>query len=134
MSTFACFEPAPIYTSLAHGGIVKFVYCPKCKELRVKPWYSLRAWCSRCRDYGREIPVPRTAYTYVLYALILTIFVLIYTYTSSDETIFLLGSVAGLICAFIIQAFEISRGERIARAKIKATKSDVSGFRKKGWL
>ncbi len=113
---------------------MKFVYCPKCKELRVKPWYAQRAWCSRCRENGREIPVPRTVYTYVLYALILAIFAMVYTYTSSDELIFLLGSVVGLITAFILQAIEISRGERIARAKIKATRSDATTFRKKGWL
>lgn len=119
---------------MAHGGSVKFVYCPKCKELRVKPWYSVRAWCSRCREHGREIPVPRTALTYVLYALILVVFGMVYTYTRSDEVIFLLGSILGLVGAFIIQAVEISRGERIARAKIKATKSDAQKFRKKGWL
>jgi len=134
MFTFGCSEPAPIYTPLDNGSSVKFVYCPKCKELRVKPWYSLRAWCSRCREPGREIPIPRTVYTYMLYALMLIILALVYAYTNSDEMIFLIGGVVGLICAFVIQAFEISRGERIARAKIKATKSDASGFRKKGWL
>jgi len=134
MSTFACSEPASIYTSLVHGEGVKFVYCPKCKELRVRPWYSLRAWCSRCRESGREIPVPRTVYTYVLYALIFGTFALVYMYTDSDQMIFLLGGIVGLVGAFVIQAFEISRGERFARAKIKATKSDVPGFQKKGWL
>lgn len=134
MSTFAYSEPAVIYTSFPLRSDVKFVYCPKCKELRVKPWYSQRAWCSRCREGGREIPVPRTMYTYVLYALMLSTFALVYMYTESDSMIFLLGSIVGLIGAFVIQAFEISRGERIARAKIKTTKSDVPKFRKKGWL
>jgi hypothetical protein len=134
MSTFALPLPALIYTTSTHGDCVKFVYCPKCKELRVKPWYSFRAFCSRCRDDGREIPVPRTAYTFALYALILVVFALVYLYTNSDNFIFLISAIAGLVAAFIIQAVEISRGERFARAKIKATKSDAAGFKQKGWL
>jgi hypothetical protein len=134
LSTFAWPQPAPIYTTSTHGGNVKFVYCPKCKELRVKPWYALRAFCSRCRDDGREISVPRTFNTFILYALILGVFALVYMYTSSDNFVFLIGMIACLVMSFAIQAVEISRGERYARARIKATRSDAVGFKKKGWL
>ena len=113
---------------------MKFVYCPRCKELRVRPWYTWKAWCSRCRQNAREISVPRTHLTYVLYALIALVFALIYTYTRTDETLFLYAGIGGLVATFIVQGVEISRGERIARARIKATKSDAKSFRKKGWL
>jgi uncharacterized protein (DUF983 family) len=113
---------------------VKFVYCPRCKELRVKPWYAIRAWCSRCRQDAKEIRVPRTFLSYLLIILIGSVFVLIFMYTRTDESILLYGGIGGLIATLVVQAIEISRGERFARARIKATKSDAKGFKKKGWL
>lgn len=112
--------------------VVKFIYCPKCKELRVKPWYGMRPWCSRCREEGREIRVPRTTMTYVLYAMILVVFGLVYMYTSSGGIIYIIGGVVGLVAAFVIQAVELSRGERQARARIKTTKADAAALRAKG--
>ncbi|UCE91844.1 MAG: hypothetical protein JSV90_01450 [Methanobacteriota archaeon] len=113
---------------------MKFIYCPKCKELRVKPWYSIRAWCSRCRQDAREIRVPRTAMSVVLIALIGIVFTVIYMYTRTDDPILLYAGIVGLIATFIVQGVEMARGERWARARIKATKSDAKGFRKKGWM
>lgn len=114
--------------------LVKFVYCHKCKELRVKPWYSMRARCARCRYDAREISIPRTVLSYVMYAFVLAVFVTIFLYTRTDSSIYLYGGIAGLIGCFIVQALEITRGERIARSRIKATKSDAPAFRKKGWF
>ncbi|UCE81009.1 MAG: hypothetical protein JSV94_00795 [Methanobacteriota archaeon] len=113
---------------------VKFVYCHKCKELRVKPWYSMRPRCARCRYDGREIIVPRTNLSYTVYFLVLAVFVTIFIYTRTHDNIFLYGGIACLVACFAVQAIEISRGERIARSRIKATKSDIPTFRKKGWL
>jgi len=113
---------------------VKFVYCPKCKELRIKPWYSTRPRCSRCRDNGRELKVPRTPLTFVAYALVVAILVLIYLYTRTDEAIYMYGGVVALVACFIVQAMDISRGERVARSRIKTARSDVEAFKKKGWL
>ena len=111
---------------------MKFVYCPRCKELRVKPWYTTRSRCARCRDEGRDIVTPRTTLTFVLYGMTLAVFALVYMYTSSDNFIFLLGGIVSLIIAFVIQAIEISRGERYARSKIKTTKADAATLRAKG--
>ena len=113
---------------------MKFVYCPKCKELRVKPWYALRPICSRCRDDAKEIVVKKTWLTYLLYALMVGIAAVVYIYTRSGNSLLLYAGIAGLVAAFIVQAVELSRGERVARARIKATKSDVKGFEAKGWL
>lgn len=112
---------------------VKFVYCPKCKELRIKPWYSIRAWCSRCRQDAKEIRVPRTLLSYILILLIGTVFVTIYMYTRTDDSMLLYVGIAGLIATLIVQAVDMSRGEQVARARIKATRSDAKSFRKKGW-
>jgi hypothetical protein len=132
MSTFASPLPALIYTTFANRDSVKFVYCPRCKELRVKPWYTTRARCARCRDEGREIATPRTVLTVLLYAMILMVFALIYMYTNSDNSIYLIGGIGGLIAAFVVQAFEISRGEKYARARIRTTKADAAELRAKG--
>ena len=132
MSTFARRLPAPIYTTFANRDGVKFVYCPKCKELRVKPWYTMRARCARCRDDGREISTPRTVLSFVLYAMILVVFALVYMYTNTDNPIFLIGGIVSLVAAFVIQGIEIARGERYARAKIKTTKADAAALRAKG--
>ena len=114
--------------------LVKFVYCSKCKELRVKPWYGIRPRCARCRYEGREIAVPRTAFTYVVYALVIAVFVTIFIYSRTHNSIFLYGGIAGLVACFIVQAFDMSRGEKVARSRIRATKSDAAAFRRKGWL
>lgn len=113
---------------------MKFAYCPKCKELRVKPWYAMRTICSRCRDDAREITVKRTWLSYLLYSMMGAILVLVYSYTRTDISILLYGAIAVLVGAFVVQALELSRGERVARSRIKATKSDVDGFKERGWL
>lgn len=100
--------------------------------MRVKPWYSLRAWCSRCRDEGREIRVPKSILTYILYAMILVVFALVYMYTDSRSAVYLIGAIVGLVASFVIQAVELSRGEKQARARIKTTKADAAASRSKG--
>lgn len=112
---------------------MKFVYCPKCKEMRVKPWYAIRPWCSRCRQDAKEIRVPRTVLSYVLILLIGEVFTTIFLYTRTDDSLLLYAGVAGLVATLIVQGVDMSRGERVARARIKATKSDAQSFRKKGW-
>ena len=113
---------------------MKFVYCAKCKELRVKPWYGIRPRCARCRYDAREIAVPRTTLSYIVYALVAVVFATIFTYSRTHNSLFLYGGIVGLVACFIAQAFEISRAEKIARSRIRATKSDAAAFRKKGWL
>lgn len=94
----------------------------------------MRPRCSRCRDNARELEVPRTPLTFVVYALIVAILVQIYLYTRTDEAIYMYGGVVALVACFIVQAKDISRGERVALSRIKTTRSDVDAFKKKGWL
>jgi hypothetical protein len=68
------------------------------------------------------------------YALIIGIFALIYLYTRTDEAVYLYGGIIALVACFIVQAMDISRGERVARSRIKTARSDVEAFKKKGWL
>ncbi|MCJ7606422.1 MAG: hypothetical protein MUO94_01065 [Thermoplasmata archaeon] len=113
---------------------MKFLYCPQCKELRVKPWYSIRGGCSRCRGYAKEIAIPNTLMTYLVYACVASIFVLIYIYTSGGSSLLLYASIGALIATFILQDRELSRGRKYVMARIKPTKSDAKGFREKGWV
>ncbi len=112
---------------------MKFLYCPRCKEVRVKPWYSIKGGCTRCRGYAKEIPIPNTLMTYIIYACVASIFVLVYLYTSGGSNLLLYGSIAALIATFILQDRELARGRRIVMATIRPTKSDAKFFRKKGW-
>jgi hypothetical protein len=112
---------------------VKFTYCPKCKELRTKPWYAYKDRCARCAGDVAVIPIPPSPLTYVVYALVVICFVLVYFGNSEDNQILLYGAVIGVVAAMVIQFFELARGEKYARAKIKPTKSDVDLLKAKGW-
>jgi membrane protein YdbS with pleckstrin-like domain len=112
---------------------VKFLYCPNCKELRVKPWYAIRDSCARCRDAGRVIEVPRSILTYMIYILTAAAFALIFVHTREDNNLFLYTAVALVVVMMVIQFKELARGEKYARSKIKVTKSDKEALRKKGW-
>ena len=112
---------------------VKFLYCPECKELRVKSWYAVRDVCSRCRGQARAIVVPRSALTYFSYALYVLVPGLVGVHLLTDADMYLCLSVAGLVAMMIVSYADISKGEKFARAKIKVTSSDKSELRKKGW-
>jgi uncharacterized protein (DUF983 family) len=112
---------------------VKYLYCPKCKELRVKPWYSIRDRCSRCLGDVKVIDVPRGPLTFVVYALAAVAIVLAYLYTRLDEDLYIYVAVAFTVAMGIVQFKELVRGERYARAKIRVTRSDLPAMRKKGW-
>lgn len=112
---------------------VKFLYCPNCKELRVKPWYAIRDSCARCRDAGRVIEIPRSILTYMIYILTAAAFALIFFHTRQDNNLFLYTAVALVVAMMVIQFKELARGEKYARSKIKVTKSDKEALRKKGW-
>ena len=112
---------------------VKFLYCPKCKELRVKPWYSMRDRCARCNDDVRVIEVPRSILTYMVYILTAVAFAPIFLHTREDNSLFLYTAVALVVAMMVIQFKEMARGEKYARSKIKVTSSDREALRKKGW-
>jgi uncharacterized protein (DUF983 family) len=113
---------------------VKYLYCPRCKELRVKPWYSLRDRCARCRDDVRVINIPRTISTYAVYVLTAAAFAAVYTYTRLDDRFYLWVGLALVVAMMVIQFKDLSRGEKYARAKIRVTHSDQDLMKKKGWM
>ena len=114
---------------------MKFLYCPKCKELRVKPWYSLRDRCTRCHGDVRVITIPRTPWTYAIYGLTIGTFITVYFHTQSDpdDYSYLYVSIGFLIALMVIQFREVIKGDRLARSKVKITKSDRDQMRRKGW-
>lgn len=103
---------------------MKYLYCPNCKELRVKPWYSVRDRCARCHGDVRAIEVPRVAWTYAIYVLAAAAFALVYANTRNDDSLYLYAAVVIVAVMMVIQFMELARGERYARAKIKVTRSD----------
>lgn len=112
---------------------MKFTYCPKCKELRTKPWYAYRNRCARCSGDLAVIPIPAGPITYAVYALVAICFVLVYIGNRDDDQLLVYSAVAGVIAAMVLQFFELVRGEKYARAKVKPTKSDVDVLKAKGW-
>jgi len=112
---------------------VKFTYCPKCKEVMVKPWYATRNKCARCRGDTREINVPRGPLTYLMYALVGAVLVLIYLNSQTRNALLLYGALGAMVVMMIVQFKDLSRGTRMAKSRIRPTKSDEAEFRKKGW-
>ncbi len=108
---------------------MKFLYCPKCKQLRVKPWYSIRDRCLGCMGDAVVISVPNSWMTYVSYVLYVTIPVLVVMYVTSNVTTWIVASVILLIAMMIIQYKDMVRGERFARSKIRVTASDSEAFK-----
>lgn len=112
---------------------MKFVYCAKCKELRVKPWYARRVRCGRCRREGKEIEVPKSVLSYLIYVMmVFVIAVAIMDVNTGDDLYFYLA-IVGVVALMAIQFIDMSRGEKYARARIRPTTSDVDEFRKRGW-
>jgi len=120
-----------VYTSLPFSLSVKYLYCPNCKELRVKPWYSIKDRCARCHGDVRSIEIPRASWTYVVYVLAAAAFALVYANTRNEEPMFLYAAIALVVAMMVVQFKELARGERYARAKIKVTRSDSDIMKKK---
>ena len=112
---------------------VKYLYCPKCKELRAKSWYQIRDKCQLCFADATAIPIPNTWATYLLYALYVVTPGLVLVYVYNDDKSYLYASVVLLVAMLVISWTEVGRGLAYARAKIKITSADVKDFRKRGW-
>jgi len=59
--------------------LMKFCYCPQCKSLRPKNWYSRRE-CERCNGDCVILNVKRSFYGYLMYTLDAIALVLIVFY------------------------------------------------------
>lgn len=101
---------------------MKFCYCPECKELHPKNWYSGRS-CDRCKGTCAIIVVHTSFVGYLMYvfsilAVVLIVIDLLGTrWTLSDYIIPLIfgAIIAGLVCSFI----EIGRGTKLAYERIR---------------
>lgn len=112
---------------------VKYLYCPQCKELRVKSWYQVRNVCSRCFSVATAIEIPRNWMTYVSYVLYVVVPALIGANRITGSATYLRLAIIGLVVMLIVSYMNIVRGEKFARTKIKVAGSNLDQFRKKGW-
>lgn len=112
---------------------MKYLYCPKCKELRVKPWYSIKDRCARCHNDVRPIEVPRTLASYMIYVLAAAAFALIYLNSKGGDDVYLYTAIVLVVAMMVLQFKELVRGEKYAKAKIKVTQSDTKTMKDKGW-
>jgi uncharacterized OB-fold protein len=112
---------------------VKYLYCPRCKELRAKSWYQIRNKCQLCFADATAIQIPNTWMTYALYVLYVVTPGLVLVYVSNDEKPYLYAAVVLLVLMIVLSWLEVSRGLAYARTKIKVTSADVKDFKKRGW-
>ena len=112
---------------------VKFLYCPRCKSLRVKAWYAIRDRCEMCFSDAVVIKIPFTWYLGMLYVLYIASpgCVLVYVYT--DEILYLYSGIVLLAAMIFVSLYAISKGEEYAKGRIKMTIGDTAEFRKRGW-
>jgi uncharacterized protein (DUF983 family) len=112
---------------------VKYLYCPRCKELRVKSWYQIKDKCQLCFSDATAIKIPNTSLTYALYFLYIVTPALVLVSVWEDDKSYLYMAVVLLIFMFIIQWIEVSRGQAYARTKVKITAANLKDFKKRGW-
>jgi len=112
---------------------VKYLYCPKCKDLRVKSWYAIRDRCPMCFGPAAAIKVPNTWTTYLLYTTYVVTPALIIVYMWRDDRDFLYAALVGLAIMIVLSWLEIGRGMAYAKTKVKITSGDLGQFRERGW-
>jgi phage FluMu protein Com len=130
----ATFDQSVINTSQAFHPAVKFLYCTKCKDVRVKAWYQLRPRCPRCLRDATPIVVKNSPLTYLTYALYFIVLGLVAYSLRTDDKVFLYYAIVGLVVAVIAAYADLIRGEKLARKRVKIADSDTSTFRRRGWI
>ncbi|OGS55913.1 MAG: hypothetical protein A3K60_03360 [Euryarchaeota archaeon RBG_19FT_COMBO_56_21] len=122
-----------IYTPPPFGTSVKYLYCPKCKEVRAKTWYQQRDRCLACIGPATVIKVPNSALTYVNYFLYVFVPGLVAVYLWKEDRSYVWLAVGFLVIMMITSYIDLLRGERYARKKVKIASSDLNEFRRRGW-
>lgn len=122
-----------INTARSFHSIVKYLYCPKCKELRVKAWYERRNRCSRCYGDATAIRVPNSWLTYLVYGLYVIVPAPVAVYLTTHVRPYIWLSLGGVILMMVVSFADMSRGAAYAKKRIKVTDGDLQGFRKRGW-
>ena len=108
---------------------MKFVYCARCKELRIKPWYSITPRCLGCNGEVTVIQVPNSWMTYVSYVLYVVVPAFVVLYVTSDTLIWIYSAVVLLVVMMIVQYMDVVRGEKYAKSKIRVTAADSGRFK-----
>jgi len=112
---------------------MKFLYCPKCKQLRVKPWYSLGNRCLGCFGEAIVIKVPNGWMTYLSYILYVVVPGMVVGYLTTKETVWIYAAVVLLSAMLVLQYLDLLRGEKFAKSRVRVTAADSSQFRRRGW-
>jgi phage FluMu protein Com len=130
----ATVDQSVINTSQAFRLAVKFLYCAKCKDVRVKAWYQMRPRCPRCMRDATMIVVKNSPLTYLTYALYFIVLGLVAYSLRTDDKTFLYYAIVGLAVAVIAAYVDMARGEKLARKRVKIADSDTATFRRRGWI
>ena len=112
---------------------MKFLYCKRCKDIRLKSWYAISNKCPICLSEATPIKIPNTWLTYILYALYVTAPALIVVYAMNDDKQYLWFALVLVIIMMAITWVELGRGREYARAKVKITQQNLGDFRRRGW-
>ena len=122
-----------IYMAPPFGTSVKYLYCPKCKEVRAKAWYQRRDRCLACIGPATVILVPNAPITYVKYFLYVFVLGLVGVHLWTDNRDYLWLAVGFLVVMMVVSYLDMQRGEKYARKKVKIANSDLNDFRRRGW-
>ena len=112
---------------------MKYLYCPRCKDLRVKSWYQIKDKCQICFADATAIKIPSSWRTYVVYVLYILTPALVLVSVYNDDKAYLYAAVVLFVFMFILAWLELSRGLAYAKTKIKVTSANMKDFRKRGW-
>ncbi len=101
---------------------MKFCYCPECKELHPKNWYSGSS-CERCLGSCVIISVPSSLAGYLMYAfsvvavglIVLNLLGTEWALSGYSVPLIFLAIIASFVCAFI----EIGKGTDRAYERIR---------------
>jgi len=111
---------------------VKFCYCPECKTLHPKNWYS-RGRCETCHEKCAIIEVKRSKYGWLMYltSIVALVFIVLYVghyqmnvgyfdfMSSLPSEAFLVVLFGSIILAFIFQFIELDRASKEAERAAK---------------
>ncbi len=112
---------------------VKYLYCKRCKDIRLKSWYAISNKCPVCLSDATPIKVPNTWMTYLLYVLYVISPGLVVLYVVDNQKNYLYIALALVFAMMVISWIELGRGREYARAKVKITQQNLGDFRKRGW-
>ena len=122
-----------IYIPGAYPWPVKFLYCRRCKDIRLKSWYAISNRCPVCLSQATPIKIPNTWLTYLLYLMYVISPSILVIYVIQDDRTYLWIALVLVAAMMVVSWLELGRGREYARAKVKITHHSADDFRKRGW-